>query len=300
MISVLICSNNANLLKQVTNNITETIGIEFEILHFDNRNERKGLCEVYNKLANNAAYPNLCFIHEDILFNTLNWGKKIEHIFKSDDQIGLIGIAGCKYKSKFFSGWFSGVKELDCANYIHQYKEGLEKVNLSPDSNNLEEVVCIDGVFMCCKKEAWLHNNFDEDLLKGFHFYDIDFSLRIARTYNVVVTYEIELTHITAGGDYGNTWIAEAIKYHKKTAFTLPFSKIPVNKKSADKNVITSTLDFLKNYKIDFNYKIKWVVSQKLYLKPGLYYSIFKFFFYRSLGLKFIHNIFKIKWKNQR
>ena len=300
MISVLICSNNANLLKQVTHNITETIGSEFEILHFDNRNERKGLCEVYNKLANQAAYPNLCFIHEDILFNTLNWGRKIEQIFKDDDQIGLIGIAGCKYKSKFYSGWFSGVEELDCAHYTHQYKDGVEKVNLSPNGNKLEEVVCIDGVFMCCTKEAWLRNNFDENLLKGFHFYDIDFSLRIAKNYKVVVTYEVELTHITSGGDYGNAWVEEAIKYYKKTAASLPFSKIPVNKKFADERIVISTLDFLKTYKIDFNNKINWIVGQRLYLNPRLYYSIFKFLFYRSLGLKFIHNIFRIKWKNQR
>ena len=295
MISVLICSNNVNLLKQVTDNITKTIGSEFEILHYDNRSERKGLCEVYNKLANRAAYPILCFIHEDILFNTNNWGKKIEEILESDREIGLIGIAGCKYKSKYFSGWFSGVKELDCANYVHQYKDGVEKVNLSSNNKSLEEVVCIDGVFMCCRKNVWSGNNFDENLLKRFHFYDIDFSLRIARTCKVVVTYEVTLTHITSGGDYGNSWVVEATKYHKKTTNALPFSKIRVNKKFADKKVIITTLDFLKNYKIDFSNKIKWIISQSLYLKPGVYYSIFKFFFYQSLRLKFIHNIFKSK-----
>ncbi len=293
MISVLICSINVDLLNQVTENIKKTIGSKFEILHFDNKNGSRSLCEVYNKLANRAAYPYLCFIHEDILFTTINWGKEVEHIFYSDREIGLIGIAGCKYKSNFFSGWFSGVKELDCANYTHQYSDGLEKVKLSPDGTNLHEVVCIDGVFMCCRKEVWLNNNFDEDLLKGFHFYDIDFSLRIAKDFKVVVTYQLELIHITSGGDYGNNWVAEAIKYHKKTNIDLPFSKIPVSIKFVDKKVIVSTLDFLKNYKIDFNNKLKWIIIQSLYLKPGLYYSIFKFFFYQSLRLKKIHKIFK-------
>jgi hypothetical protein len=297
MISVLICSTNPVLLDQVTKNISTTIGTEFEILHFDNRKANKALCEVYNELGLRANFPYICFLHEDVLFKTPEWGKKLNEIFLQNKDIGLIGIAGCKYKSQFFSGWFSNVKELDCANYIHQYKDGIEHVNLSPDNNNttLQEVVCIDGVFMCCRKEVCENNRFNYDLLKGFHFYDIDFSLRIARNYIVVVTYEIELIHITTGGDYGNNWIIESIKYHEQMKSELPFSKIHVELKSADRKVIKATLDFLRNYNITLSNKIKWVTRQKLYLKPIFYYSIFKFFLYKPLRLKYIHNLFRSK-----
>ena len=296
MISVLICSNNPGLLTQVTNNITTTIGTEFEILHFDNRKAKKGLCEVYNELALRANFPYICFLHEDVLFQTHEWGKKLNEIFLQKENTGLIGIAGSKYKSLFFSGWFSNVKELDCAHYIHQYKNSIEYVNLSPDNKNiLQEVVCIDGVFMCCRKEVWENNRFNYDLLQGFHFYDIDFSLRIARNYTVVITYEIDLIHITSGGDYGNNWVIEAMKYHKQMKNELPFSKIHIEYKPADRNVIKATLDFLKNYNITLGNKIKWITGQKLYLKPILYYSIFKFFLYRPLRLKYIHNLFRFK-----
>ena len=101
MISVLICSNNPGLLTQVTNNITTTIGTEFEILHFDNREPKKGLCEVYNELASCANFPYICFLHEDVLFQTHEWGKKLNEIFLQNENTGLIGIAGSKYKLVF-------------------------------------------------------------------------------------------------------------------------------------------------------------------------------------------------------
>lgn len=279
MISVLICSTDPVLLQNVLENIDKTMGVPFEILYLDNRTEKKGICEVYNELAQQAQFPYLCFLHEDVIMKTKNWGKVIVGIFLNDGQAALIGIAGCKYKSDYFSGWFSNRKELDCANYTHQYKSGIEKVHLSPtDDHGLQEVVCIDGVFMCCRKEAWRDTRFDDVFLKGFHFYDIDFSMRLARQHKVLVTYDIELIHITSGGDYGNKWVTIAISYHQNRKPVLPFSKIPVDRKMADRNIVTAYMDFLKNYDITFNNKIKWVVLQKLHLFPVYYFAIMKFF----------------------
>lgn len=290
MISVLICSVNRGLLEKVTENIRNTIGIPFEILSFDNRIAKKGICEVYNQLASKSKFEYLCFIHEDVLLRTDDWGKIITEIFLSHPTTGLVGIAGSKYKSAHFSGWYTGVKELDCANYIHQYSSKTEHVLLSPSGNKLEEVVCIDGVFMCCTKSSWSKISFDEKLLKGFHFYDIDFSLRMAHEYKVLVTFDIELVHITTGGDYSNNWVKTAILYHQKKKAVLPFAKTSINIKKIDKRVIITTMDHLKNYKIDLSNKIKWIVFQKLYLNPSFYYAILKFILYEPWGLKKIHS----------
>lgn len=296
MISVIICSNNPVLLAQVQNNIQRYIGIEYELLYYDNRQFNKGICSVYNELASKAKFPYLCFLHEDVLFQTHAWGNKILETFNSDSEIGLIGIAGCKYKSAYFSGWFSNNKKLDCANYIHQYETGIEAVHLSPEDNNLlQEVICIDGVFMCSKKEAWQASKFNEDLLKGFHFYDIDFSLKIAQSYKVVVSYEVQLKHITSGGDYSNNWVEIAIKYHQNSPIKLPYSKIYVDNKIADKNIIKAMLDFLKKYNISFSNKIKWVTLQKLYLFPQYYFPILKFLFYKPFKMEYIHKLFRTK-----
>lgn len=290
MISVLICSINPEFLKKVQENIRDSIGIPFEVLHFDNSVEKYGICKVYNDLAAKAKFPYVCFLHEDIILKTENWGKKIIETFSEDPEIGLVGIAGSKYKSAYFSGWYSRVKKLDCANYFHQYPSGSEHVFLSPtDTKSNEEVVCIDGVMMCCKRAIWKQTLFDEELLKGFHFYDIDFSLRVSHQYKVMVTFDIDLIHITTGGDYSNNWVETAILFHEKKEDKLPFSKINLNRQEIDKRIIITTMDHLKNYKISFRNKKRWIVLQKLYLNPLFYYPILKFMLYQPLGLKKIH-----------
>ena len=296
MISVLICSVNKDLLNNVTENIKKTIGVPFEILIFNNQIEKKGICEVYNQLAAEATFDYLCFLHEDVVLKTSNWGREIVELFSKDEKTGLIGIAGSKYKSGYCSGWYTGVKELDCANYFHQYSSGLEHVFLDPSGNKeTEEVVCVDGVMICTKKEVWQNILFNDRLLKGFHFYDIDYSLRVAQHYKVIVSYKIDIVHITSGGDYSNNWVTTAILYHREMKSILPFSKYSINRKKIDKRVVITTMDHLKNYKISFRNKMRWIVFQKLYLNPIFYYSILKFMVYQPLGLKRIHANFKSK-----
>lgn len=295
MISIIICSVSEHYLQQVQNSIRTTIGIDYEVLFYDNSKANKGICEVYNLLAEKARYPYVCFLHEDILFNTNNWGQVIERIFQ-DETIGLIGVAGSKFKSQYFSGWYNGNMEFDCENIIHEDRGTgeNEKIYLNSDPGKMiQEVVCIDGVFICAKKSVWEKTKFNERELKGFHFYDIDFSTRISYFSKIVVTYEIEMIHLTQGGDFGNKWLVEAIKWHQQNKNLLPVSLKIANQAEADKKVIIAWLDWLKNQKISFRNRMRWVYLQKLYLFPALYYSIVKFFVYKPFGLKYLHRILK-------
>ncbi|MEJ7740617.1 MAG: glycosyltransferase [Chitinophagaceae bacterium] len=294
MISVLICSANPVLLEQVTASIKDTIGTDFEILHFDNRTDKKGICQVYNELAQHAEFNHLCFVHEDVLFQTHDWGKKLIETFNRNSRVGLIGVAGSKYKSRYFSGWYCNLKELDCSNIVHRYSYGDRRHYLSPDDDREpQEVVCIDGVFMCCKKEVWQKIPFNEKEIKGFHFYDIDLSLRVALQYTVLVTYDIDMIHITRGGDYGNNWLQSAIAFHVIHKSQLPYSILKSVPRKVESIIIRLWLDWLKDFRITFSNKIKWIFMQNLHLHPGNYYSILKFLLYYPLGLKHVHDLFK-------
>ncbi len=55
---------------------------------------------MYNFLASKAQYPYWCFIHEDIRFDTMIWAENLKKAFDEYPALGLIGIAGAKYKSK--------------------------------------------------------------------------------------------------------------------------------------------------------------------------------------------------------
>lgn len=294
MISVLVCSIRPDFVKKLQVNVKETIGVPYEMLVYDNRVQNKGICAVYNELAEKAAHDVLCFIHEDILFSTQDWGKVLLEQLTSVADV--IGVAGSKYKSSLFSGWYTGQPQFDCAKYQHLHKGKIEKVVLQPHKNHdIEEVVCLDGVFICCTKGVWKDVKFADADLKGFHFYDIDFSLRASKKYRVAVTFLIDFLHLTEGGDFGNRWVETAFLYHDKRREELPFTKEFSPSKTADRKIAKAYLDFLKNHKISFRNKLRWVREQKLYQQADLYYSISKFLLYKPLGLKHVHNLIKSK-----
>ena len=256
--------------------------------------EKKGICEVYNSLAAQAKFSYLCFVHEDILFQTLNWGLLLADIFSKNPAIGVVGVAGSKYKSKCFSGWYSGIPGFDCANILHRYSYGDESIYLQPNKENvLEEVVCLDGVFICSRKEIWQQSKFNEADLKGFHFYDIDFSLRASQICRIAVTYDVNIIHITKGGDFGDSWVKTAIEYHIRSGKMLPGTKLVDHSYSIEEKISKTWLDFLKRYRISWKNKWQWIRMQKLYNKPALYYPIVRFLFYEPAGIENFHKSIK-------
>jgi hypothetical protein len=299
MLSVIICSVNEELLSNIKRNIASTIGLEYELLVWDNKGKNYGLCKVYNSMAGKARYPYVCFIHEDIIFETPNWGKIVLEIFVTKKEIGLLGVAGGKYKGKYLSGWFSGIKGMDYFHIIHKNKNNEQNLSNSNQWETPEvKVVTIDGVFMCARKFVWEMTKFNEDLLKGFHFYDIDFSLQVARSYEVIVTNRIDIIHLTQGGDFGNNWVKEALSFHTANSNVLPFYCEKVNAYSAEQIVAKTWLDRLKTERINLGYKLKWINVQHLYKVKALWPFVVKFLLYKPSGIAFIHDLLK-KYKGQ-
>lgn len=295
MISLIICSVNPSYLKRIKENIQSTIGVVYEIIVWDNVHEKKGLCEVYNSMAKNAEFNIICFLHEDIIFETKDWGKSLCNKFMERPDIGVIGVAGSRYKSQVYSGWYTGIKEFDCANIKHQYPDRFEHIYLTPfnDQILIDDVVCVDGVFISCRKKVWEGTPFNEKGLPGFHFYDIDFSVRASKTCKVSVTYDISIVHFTLGGDFGENWVNTAFLYHSMINKELPVTKLDDLAVSPELEIAKTWLDVLKNYKISLRNKYKWIRDQRLLRKPGLWYGILKFLFYYPFNLHFIHKSFK-------
>lgn len=75
MISIIICSRNKNIDSELEQNILDTIGnIVYEVINIDNSTNNYSIFQAYNKGTQIAKYPYLCFMHEDILFHTADWG----------------------------------------------------------------------------------------------------------------------------------------------------------------------------------------------------------------------------------
>ena len=183
MFSIIICSISPERLLQVKKNIQETIGTEHEFIAIDNRETKWPIAKAYNEGAKRARYPYLFFVHEDVRFHSQDWGKVI---------------AG-------------KLEEPDCGVVGSVFNVHLE--------HPFEEVVCLDGLGMFVSKAIWEKHPFDEKMLTGFHCYDLDFSMQIARTgkyKNYVCTTPAVLIEHFSLGNLDRAWMQETIRLHKE------------------------------------------------------------------------------------
>jgi hypothetical protein len=209
-----------------------TVGVPYEIIAIENSNGKLSICEAYNQGASQSQYNVLCFMHEDILIHTTDWGKIVVNTLK-DETIGLIGVAGGTVKLKAPSSWWTLCLDSPTQtnnpfvrrNIIQHYpidnRVVAEREN--PKEELISDVVDVDGVWFCCRKEVWRQNKFDEKTFREFHFYDLDFSLQIFQQSRVCVIYTILIEHLSPGSQ-NESWIDNAIKFSDKWASQLPVS----------------------------------------------------------------------------
>ena len=253
MLSIIICSVDATLLKQVSKNIFDTVGVPHELLVADNKDANEGICKVYNRLAAQAQYPYLCFIHEDVLLHTYGWGKILIDALNLSN-VGLVGISGATYKSKYPASWSACNKEFYRFSGIQHFKETkqVSHITFNPLHEKLSEVAVIDGVFMAIKKEVWHRFRFNEVDLRGFHCYDIDFSIQLKLNgYKIVVLQDLLLEHFSEG-HLNKQWIQSSLWLHKKYAKHLPLIVGSIDykvRRSSDYAAIISMLSAILKFK---------------------------------------------------
>lgn len=286
MISVVICSVKKHLAAQIKSNIDNTIGVPWEAVIIDNTSPSRGITTVYNDGARKASFPILCFVHEDVAFLTQDWGKKIVKYFEEDGQLGMVGVAGSSYKSVTVAGWMTSIAAFDRFNITHRNPAGInEKMHLdSVPRASVKEVITLDGVFLCAPKKIIEEIPFDENLLKGFHLYDIDISWRISKKYKVAVSFDIDMLHFTEGGDFGDRWVDATIKWHqyyrRQLPTVLPEIFVP---EDAERKVALFYLKRLRTEKISIVNKCKWITNAGAMRHLSLWPYIFLFFVYKYL-----------------
>ena len=222
MISIIISSKDDSQLKRCKEDIIKTIGIKFQLIVIQNKEGKKGLPYVYNLGVSKAVHDYLVFMHEDIEFRKRNWGNKLISLLNKPD-IGLVGVAGTTYLSENGIWSYPGVPFLK-GRIIHpQDDQSKEQLELFCNEPGDFEVVAVDGVFLATKKSIWNEIKFDDKNFTGFHYYDLDFSLRIAQKYKIIVTTDILLKHYS-GGKNDETWDYFRNIFIKKHKKILPFT----------------------------------------------------------------------------
>lgn len=227
MISIIVCSINIEYFKGLKKSIENTIGsIEYEIIRIGNLQEKLPITKAYNLGISKSKYNFLVFVHEDVLFHTINWGNILLEVFKSDKKIGLIGVAGAKYKSKVPSAFWHTKEELLNIHLIQHNKEKGTSLLLKGFANKIEDVVVIDGVFIALDKSKGIVFN---EKLKGFHCYDMSISLDMLKNkFKVKVLNQILIEHFSIGNT-NTSFVKSVLIFHELYKSELPASVTHLN-----------------------------------------------------------------------
>lgn len=199
------------MLKTFTENIEKTVGCEYELVVVDNTQTHYPIAKAYNIGAAKAKYPYLLFAHEDIEFYTQGWGKTIEDKLKEPD-CGVIGFAGATVKTKTYSGWDCRIYNKLYFNYHSPHHNKIDHYKKNQNSD-FDQVVNLDGLAMFVRREVWEQYPFDEVNLTGFHCYDLDFSMTIARHYHNYVCQNVDVLH-KSDGSYSKEWTEATVRLH--------------------------------------------------------------------------------------
>lgn len=271
MISVIVCSVRPERLASVSKNIADTIGVPYELVSIDNRAAQLGICAAYNRGADQARFDILCFVHEDVEFIDRGWGARVLTHFENDPFLGLVGLAGSRYKACVPSGWFNDSPDDICLNVWHPSGTGTKQMLQRPKQFECETtipVVALDGVWLCARRSVWHQIQFNEELT-GFHFYDVDFSLRVAEKHSVAVVYDVALLHYSYGS-FNAAWVLAALEYVNHSLRKLPAFVAPPNSVDEKERVaVRYWLRFLRKKGLPLRLRLRWLSASRCWAYPS-------------------------------
>lgn len=276
MISVVVCSRKIQLDSHLVSNIKETIGCSHELIVINNSRNRYSIFEAYNVGISRANFSYIVFMHDDILIHSYEWGKDVQEIFEKDNNVGLIGIAGSRLKTKIPSAWWDVPKEFYVINILQHKENTIVRLNRGFESANLVEVATIDGVFMAVRNDS--NARFNQSV-QGFHNYDLQLSLHFQHLgKKVVVTNKILLEHFSIG-TLDKQWAKSLIAVNKKYQKDLPYCKNggnpPMDIEFRNGTILVKNLLKLNMYYEAFRF---WVILGKLNPRISSHLALLKHF----------------------
>ena len=166
-----------------------------EVLPYENNGEFS-LTQVYNKALKEASNDIVLLCHDDIMFDTKSWGRKLLKHFEESDY-GILGVAGTTNLPASGRWWEDQSKMVGIVNHESDGKRWESKYSKNW-INEIIDTVIVDGLFIAVHKNK-IKNNFGEDI-KGFHFYDLDFCVsNYLEDVKIGVIFDIRITHKSVG-----------------------------------------------------------------------------------------------------
>lgn len=246
LISIIICSRHTQLSPTLTDNIKNTVGTDYEIVVINNSDNKYNIFQAYNEGVRRASGDILCFMHDDILFKTNNWGQIVKKEFWRNKHLGCLGVLGGHLLPKEPGYWNDG----RLASGNHLQKRGNKIVKETNDkflNHNIIEVAACDGLWMCITSKPFITNEiaFDETFT-GFHMYDMDICVQLlTKGYSNMVTDQILIEHHNDPEKSFNTMFYDDLTlfYNKWTASDKDF--FPILRGISTKRALSELLNLL-------------------------------------------------------
>ena len=221
-ISIIICCRHEEISPQLKENIQSTIfcdsSHEYQIIVIDNHNNQYSIFEAYNRGVQVSTGDILCFMHDDIEYQTVGWGDKVVSLFE-DSNIDACAVIGSSYLRK--APTYTNHGRFSCMNMIY------EGNRTSINADKVRPIVVFDGFWFCVRKRCFQHVYFDDQTYGGFHFYDMDTALQLFHAgYHTVFIPDVFIFH-SYGANFNNQWLDNSFAFYHKWKGLLPLSAIP-------------------------------------------------------------------------
>lgn len=163
IISFISCVNNDIYYNQCLSYIDKLeIPVGYSIEKIDIRGE-KSICKAYNIAMKKAKGCYKVYIHQDAGIVNTHFIKDMLEVFK-DQSVGLMGMVGAGFLDSSAIWW----NRQDLCVGMARHFCGTSPIFKNPETV-FEDVVAVDGLLIATQFDLpWR-----EDILEGFHFYDI-------------------------------------------------------------------------------------------------------------------------------
>ena len=254
MISIIICSLHEKTTEPLENNIRNTIGIEYEIVFIYNKNNQYSIFQAYNIGISRAKYAICCFMHDDLIYHSDNWGAIVSTYFENDKQLGIVAVAGCKYLRKMPSFW--AISKYNAFNIVQSDKKNHSTTQVWNNLSKPENIIAFDGMWFCIRKSLFDILKFDEKTFNGFHFYDLDIAMQThIAEFKIQAIPNILIEH-TSLGNINKEWLKNALLFYTKWHTHLPVSFINEDQIVLDKLEDVAIISFLRTIQNEKEYKL--------------------------------------------
>jgi GT2 family glycosyltransferase len=176
---------------------------EFETIFIDNtHNVYQSAAKAFNEAIEKANGKYIIFAHQDIIIEDPEWMIKVQEVLDSLENIGVVGVAGCKENEK---GVYTNIRHGSDKRYAGDYRV-----------NKPIEVQTVDECLFIIPKDVLKKIQFDEATCYNWHFYAADFCLQSALEGYKVYVIPSDIYHLSPGNSLNLDYYKTAKRLYKK------------------------------------------------------------------------------------